>query len=101
MSSNGALVVCQSGFEGLLVREMEGLGLPAAETGPGWALSAGPEGRIPALRAAAFPHAILESPTGISGERVNGLAQDVLDLFAHSLRGERGDAPLPGLFAGE
>jgi 23S rRNA (cytidine2498-2'-O)-methyltransferase len=100
MSSNGALVVCQSGFEGLLVREMEGLGLSATESGPGWALSGGPEPGSIALRAAAFPHAILEAPAGICGERVNELAKGILDVFADSLRGERVDAPWTCMFAG-
>jgi 23S rRNA (cytidine2498-2'-O)-methyltransferase len=100
MSSNGALVVCQSGFEGLLIREMEGLGLPAAESGPGWVLSGVPGAGSLALRAAAFPHAILESPDEISGERVNELAQGVMDLFADSLRGERVDSPWPCIFSG-
>jgi 23S rRNA (cytidine2498-2'-O)-methyltransferase len=100
MSSNGALVVCQSGFEGLLVREMEGLGQPAAESGPGWALAPEtPEG-AGTLRSAAFPHAVLESAAQVAGERVNELAQGVMDFFACSLRGERIDAPWPCIFAG-
>jgi 23S rRNA (cytidine2498-2'-O)-methyltransferase len=100
MSSNGALVVCQSGFEGLLVREMDGLGLPAAGSGPGWALAVQQGAPLAPLRAAAFPHAVLESPSPVAGERVNELAQGVMDLFAGSLRGERIDAPWPCLFAG-
>ncbi len=100
MSSNGALVVCQSGFEGLLSREMEALGLPVAGSGPGWALMGGPGEGAKALRRAAFPHAVLEEPAAVSGERVNELAQGVMDLFAASLRGERVEAPWPCLFAG-
>jgi 23S rRNA (cytidine2498-2'-O)-methyltransferase len=100
MSSNGALVVCQSGFEGLLVREIEGLGLQSAGTGPGWVLSSGPEPGERALRSAAFPHAILESPTGIAGERVNELAQAVMGIFADSLKGERIEGPWPCIFSG-
>ncbi len=100
MLSNGALVVCQSGFEGLLMREMEALGIQSAESGPGWVLAGGLEAGGLALRSAAFPHAILESPAGISGERVNELAQGIMELFASSLRGERIDAPWPCLFAG-
>jgi 23S rRNA (cytidine2498-2'-O)-methyltransferase len=100
MSSNGALVVCQSGFEGLLIREMECLGMTAAESGPGWVLSGAPGAGRPALREAAFPHAILESPAGISGGSVNELAQRVVDLFAESLRGERVDSPWTCAFAG-
>jgi 23S rRNA (cytidine2498-2'-O)-methyltransferase len=93
-------VVCQTGFEGLLVREIEALGLTATETGPGWALLAGPPAGGPALRTAAFPHAILESPSAVSGGSVNELAQGIMDLFADSLRGERIDAPWPRMFAG-
>jgi 23S rRNA (cytidine2498-2'-O)-methyltransferase len=100
MSPNAALAVCQSGFEGLLLREMEGLGLAPAESGPGWALSGGTEAACIELRAAAFPHAILESPASVSGERVNQLAQGVLDLFSDSLRGEKIDARWPCIFAG-
>jgi 23S rRNA (cytidine2498-2'-O)-methyltransferase len=100
MSSNGALVVCQSGFEGLLAREMEALGVKSAESGPGWVLSGASEAPTPALRSAAFPHAILDSPAGVSGERVNELAQGIMELFASSLRGERIDLPWPCLFSG-
>jgi 23S rRNA (cytidine2498-2'-O)-methyltransferase len=100
MSSNGALAVCQSGFEGLLAREMEALGLPVAGSGPGWALMGGPGEGAKALRGAAFPHAVLEEPSAVSGERVNELAQGVMDLFAASLRGERVEAPWPCVFAG-
>jgi 23S rRNA (cytidine2498-2'-O)-methyltransferase len=105
MPSKGALAVCQSGYEGLLVREMEGLGLSAAESGPGWVLAGphsraqggAPEGR---LRGAAFPHTILEAPAGISGARVNELAQGIAEFFADSLRGERIEGPWPCVFAG-
>jgi 23S rRNA (cytidine2498-2'-O)-methyltransferase len=100
MSSNSALAVCQSGFEGLLQREMEGLGMPPSESGPGWALSGWTTGADPGLRAAAFPHVIFESPTSISGESVNQLAQGVLDLFADGIRGERIDTRWPCIFAG-
>src|ERR1022692_72573 len=105
MSSKAALAVCQSGYEGLLVREMAGLGLAAAASGPGWVL-AGPPSRAqdgaPAgrLRGAAFPHAILESPAGMSGGRVNELAQGIAEFFADSLRGERIEAAWPCIFAG-
>jgi 23S rRNA (cytidine2498-2'-O)-methyltransferase len=100
MSSNGTLVVCQSGFEGLLIREMENLGLPALESGPGWALAAETAAGVGNLRSAAFPHAVLESAVPVAGGRVNELAQGVMDFFADSLRGERIDAPWPCVFAG-
>ena len=105
MSSNGALVVCQSGFEGLLARELEGLGMPGAGSGPGWVLTGPP--REPAagsparrLGEAAFPHAVLESPGEVAGESVNALAQGVMDLFSGSLRGERIESPWPCIFSG-
>ncbi len=100
MSSHGALVVCQSGFEGLLVREMDGLGLAAAASGPGWALAEGPADRVASLQGAAFPHALLEAPQAVCGDRVNELAQGIMDLFAGSLRGERIEQAWPCLFAG-
>jgi 23S rRNA (cytidine2498-2'-O)-methyltransferase len=100
MPSHAALAVCQSGFEGLLLREMEGFGVKAAESGPGWVLAApgGPE--MDRLRGAAFAHSILEAPAAVSGERVNELAQAVMELFAGSLRGERLEGPWPCLFSG-
>jgi 23S rRNA (cytidine2498-2'-O)-methyltransferase len=100
MSSNGALVVCQSGFEGLLAREMDGLGIPVAESGPGWALSGPQADGTGALRGAAFPHGILEAPAAVSGGGVNELAQGILELFTGGLRGERIEAPWPCVFSG-
>src|SRR5271154_1766539 len=101
MSSNGALVVCQSGFEGLLVREMEGLGLKSAESGPGWVLSQpAPQALAGGLRAAAFPHAILEAPARVSGQGVNEIAKAIAELFTEGLRGERIEGPWPCIFAG-
>ena len=105
MSFKGALAVCQSGFEGLLAREMGDLGLQGASSGPGWVF-AGPSpepGTGPALeglRRAAFPHAVLESPAEVAGESVNALAQGVMDLFSDGLRGERIESPWPCVFAG-
>ena len=105
MSSHGALAVCQSGFEGLLAREMDGLGVPAAVSGPGWVVAgdAADPGRgssAERLREAAFAHAILENTSVLSGERVNGLAQAIFELFAGSLAGERIEGPWPCIFAG-
>jgi 23S rRNA (cytidine2498-2'-O)-methyltransferase len=101
MSSNGALAVCQSGFEGLLAREMGSLGLEVAGSGPGWVAAkpaaAALEGR---LRSAAFPQAILESPVTVSGDRVNELAKAIADHFAESVRGERIEGAWPCVFAG-
>ena len=101
MSFNGALVVCQSGFESLLAREMEGLGLKAGGSGPGWVLApasdSAPSGD---LRGAAFPHAILEAPSEAAGDGVNELARAIADRFAGSIRDERIEAPWPCLFSG-
>jgi|SRR5208283_187385 len=105
MSTNGALAVCQSGYEGLLVREADGFGLAAAETGPGWALVGprpGAEGAAGAgsLRGAAFAHLTLEAPAAICGGRVNEVAQGIVDAFAGSIRGERIEAAWPCVFDG-
>ena len=101
MSSNGALAVCQSGFEGLLAREMEGLGLEVAGSGPGWVLAKPAAPQIAGLlRSAAFPQAILEAPAAVSGDRVNELAKGIAELFAESIRGERIEGAWPCLFAG-
>jgi 23S rRNA (cytidine2498-2'-O)-methyltransferase len=101
MSSNGALVVCQPGFEALLVREMEGIGLGASASGPGWALAGpAPASALEGLWSAAFPHAVLEAPVPVAGEGVNSLAQGVLERFSESIRGERIDSPWPCVFTG-
>jgi 23S rRNA (cytidine2498-2'-O)-methyltransferase len=101
MSFNGALVVCQSGFETLLVREMEGLGLTPSASGPGWVLAPAPDAALAGdLRAAAFAHAILEEPSPASGEGVNELARAIADLFAGGLRGERIESAWPCIFSG-
>jgi len=97
MSNPAALAVCQSGFEGLLVRELPLLGLAAAESGPGWAMVDGPAA---ALRQSAFTHWFLEAPVSFAGERVNALAQSIFDFFAASLKGERIEALWPCIFAG-
>jgi 23S rRNA (cytidine2498-2'-O)-methyltransferase len=101
MSSNGALAVCQSGFEGLLAREMEVLGLEVAGSGPGWVLAKPAAQKIEGLlRSAAFPQAILEGPTTVSGDRVNELAKEIADFFFEGVRGERIEGPWPCVFAG-
>ena len=101
MSSNAAIVVCQSGYEGLLAREMEGLGLSASESGPGWVRTESAAGlSTDGLRQAAFPHAILEGTVAMSGDRVNELAQAIFEFFAGRVRGERIEGAWPCLFAG-
>ncbi|HXQ79985.1 MAG TPA: SAM-dependent methyltransferase [Opitutaceae bacterium] len=105
MSSKGPLAVCQSGYEGMLAREMEGFGLAAAKGGPGWVMAEQPrgaDGRTPfgGLEGAAFPHSILEAPAAISGERVNELALGIVEWFADGVRGERVDGAWPCIFSG-
>jgi 23S rRNA (cytidine2498-2'-O)-methyltransferase len=98
MPSNGALAVCQSGYEGLLAREMETLGAAPLASGPGWVAAA--QEAAPSLRGAAFAHWILEGAQPLSGESVNSLAQAVLDAFLGSLAGERIEGAWPCVFAG-
>jgi 23S rRNA (cytidine2498-2'-O)-methyltransferase len=101
MSSSGALAVCQSGFEGLLAREMEGFGLEVAGSGPGWALASPAAPKLEGLlRGAAFPHVILEGPITVSADSVNELAKAIADFFAESIRGERVEGPWPCVFSG-
>jgi 23S rRNA (cytidine2498-2'-O)-methyltransferase len=105
MPSNGALVVCQSGYEGLLQKELAGLGVPSAETGPGWLLASwtdGPEGDglLARVAGAAFAHAVLDSPVTVAGKSVNELAQGLVEFFAGSIRGERIESAWPCIFAG-
>jgi 23S rRNA (cytidine2498-2'-O)-methyltransferase len=101
MSSNGALALCQSGFEGLLAREMEGLGLDVAGSGPGWVISKPAAPSLAGLlRTAAFPQAILDISATVSGDSVNELAKGIADFFAESIRGERIEGGWPCVFAG-
>jgi 23S rRNA (cytidine2498-2'-O)-methyltransferase len=100
MSSNGALVACQSGYEGLLVRELQALGLASAGSGPGWVLVPAGDRELPRLAQSAFASSFLESPVQLTGERVNELAQGVMEFFAGSLRGERIEAAWPCQFSG-
>jgi 23S rRNA (cytidine2498-2'-O)-methyltransferase len=100
MPSNEALVVCQSGFEGLLAREMAELGVPALATGPGWASASPGANSAGLLRAAAFAHAILEDAPEVAGEGVNALAHGILAAFTRSLVGEKVEQPWPCVFQG-
>jgi 23S rRNA (cytidine2498-2'-O)-methyltransferase len=90
---------CQSGFEGLLARELTEAGLTPREKGPGWVLtaSAAPDTGPPAGDLA-FPHFLLHNPVEIQGGSVNELAQRLLDFFVSSLAGERVEAPWPCLW---
>jgi 23S rRNA (cytidine2498-2'-O)-methyltransferase len=103
MPTPGALALCQPGFEPLLVREAEALGVVATENGPGSVRAGRPEdaeetGAV--LRRAAFAHAVLDASGEFSGEKVNELAQRIAGWFSQSLQGERVDAAWPCVFAG-
>lgn len=87
------LCLCQHGYEAYLARELAAAGLPATETGPGWALAA--EGDVAEL---AFPHLALSAPREFRGESVNALAQQLAGYFLESLRGECIAAPWPCQF---
>ena len=97
MPQAGGLAVCQGGFEALLGREMAVRGAPASASGAGWAYTEGDPGF---LRDAAFPHAVLESPSRAEGGSVNELAQSVAEIFFEGIRGERIDGAWPCVFSG-
>jgi 23S rRNA (cytidine2498-2'-O)-methyltransferase len=103
MSTPGALALCQPGYERLLLREAQALGVAATECGPGWVSAAQPEeagGAGATLRRAAFAHAILDASAEFSGEKVNELAQRIAGWFSESLQGERVETAWPCVFAG-
>lgn len=86
------LLMCQSGFESLLARELTELhGRRVGEKGPGWVQADGET----AIADLAFPHLTLLSPVEIRGGSVNALAQRAADYFFAALRGERIEAAWP------
>ena len=89
MPSNGALVVCQSGFEGLLAREMEALGLAAAGSRPGLGRMRRAESSLaaPASRRPRSPTRSSRTPITVSGDRVNELAQAIAGALRRRHRG--------------
>ena len=90
------LLICQAAFEPLLVRELEGAGLTAAEQGPGWVRT---EREAPS-DTLAFPSLTLLAPVELRGESVNALAQRVAEFFLTSLKGERIEASWPSVWIG-
>ena len=98
ISPNSVLSTCQAGFESLLGRELEGAGLPAAESAPGWCLSLQPGGQALPRPEIAFAHAFYFSPSEIRGESVNAIAQALLDFFFAGLGSERIEGPWPCLW---
>jgi 23S rRNA (cytidine2498-2'-O)-methyltransferase len=93
--TTACLVLCQPGFESLLRRELEALGLAPAESGPGMCLASGDPA---AACRSAFAHTVAMEAAEIRGERVNELAGGLLDFFLKSLAGERVEAAWPCVF---
>ncbi|HVT72667.1 MAG TPA: SAM-dependent methyltransferase [Lacunisphaera sp.] len=89
------LFLGQSGYEDLLARELADAGAAVAERGPGWCRTGGPVANPAGL---AFPHLALLAPQEITGESVNGLAQQVAEFLLDRLRGERVEAAWPCLW---
>ncbi|HEX2854900.1 MAG TPA: SAM-dependent methyltransferase [Opitutaceae bacterium] len=90
------LLICQAGFEALLVRELADASLSAVENGPGWVRV----DKDASTERLAFPHLTLSSPVEMRGESVNALAQRVAEFFLTSLKGERIDASWPCVWRG-
>ncbi|MDB6092599.1 MAG: rlmM [Verrucomicrobia bacterium] len=90
------LLTCQAAFESLLVREIEGASLHAAEHGPGWVRTQ-TEGVTERL---AFPYLTLSEPVEVQGESVNALAQRVAEFFLASMKGERIEGAWPSVWIG-
>ena len=80
------LIVCQSGFETLLARELTELrGATVEEKGPGWVrMNLLGDRTVSDL---AFSHLALAAPVEIRGDSVNALAQRIAEFFFASLRG--------------
>jgi 23S rRNA (cytidine2498-2'-O)-methyltransferase len=90
------LQTCQAGFESVLVRELTDVGLAVAESGPGWAVA--PDRAV--VAGLAFPHVTLRGAVEFKGESVNALANQIVEFFLTSLRGERVEAAWPCVFGG-
>jgi 23S rRNA (cytidine2498-2'-O)-methyltransferase len=98
------LLICQTGYESFLTRELEDAGLAVVEHGPGW-VKAGPAPGGPATvdlggRELVFAPLALIEPVEVTGESVNALAQRVGEYFFTSLQGEQVVAEWPSLWAG-
>lgn len=85
------LITCQAGYENLLAREARALGVLAQ--GPGWITTTHTPDRE-----LAFAYLLFRDGKEISGDSVNGLAQQIADFFLESLRGERIETPWPCVF---
>ncbi|HZP60019.1 MAG TPA: SAM-dependent methyltransferase [Opitutaceae bacterium] len=89
------LLVCQSGYENLLVRELAAADAPVAEHGAGWARAA-----VEKIFDSAFAQLTLRAPAEIRGESVNALARQLEEFFLESVRSERIEAAWPCVFSG-
>ena len=78
----GALVLGQSGFEDLLVRELTDGGGKVLGKGGGWVHV---EGIDPAAEWC-FAHTVLRDPVEVTGDSVNQLAGRLADWFLAAIR---------------
>lgn len=90
----GALVLGQSGFEDLLVRELTDGGGKVLGKGGGWVHV---EGIDPAAEWC-FAHTVLRDPVEVTGDSVNQLAGRLADWFLAVIRTERIEGAWPSLF---
>lgn len=88
------LIVCQAGFENLLVRELAAGGAKVLAQGPGWVRAES----VPAELA--FAHWTIDGESPVQGESVNALAQQIAESFLQSLQGEKVTEPWPCVFGG-
>ncbi|MBX3750557.1 MAG: rRNA methyltransferase [Opitutaceae bacterium] len=88
------LIVCQAGFENLLVRELAAGGAKVLAQGPGWVRAESAPAEL------AFAHWTLDAESPVQGDSVNALAQQIADSFLQSLQGEKVTEPWPCVFGG-
>lgn len=89
-----SLIICQSGYEDLLAKELAAAGGVVLNRGPGWVLAErGAEG-------VAFAHASFGDITELRGESVNALAAQLAEYFLTGIRGERIETAWPCIFNG-
>lgn len=88
------LIVCQAGFENLLVRELAAAGAKVVAQGPGWVRAESAPAEL------AFAHWTLGGESPVQGDSVNALAQQIAEAFLQSLQGEKVTDPWPCVFGG-
>lgn len=91
------IVRCQPGFENLLEKELEVLGLPPSGRGAGWVQAPEPTGSA-GLPELCFAQMVLLAPVEITGDSVNALAARIAEYFLDSARGERFESAWPCCF---